>query len=61
MLNGKKTYLGILTVIVGLVLGWVGIGDEALIEQVSASISDLVTVGGALFAAYGRAKAQPKA
>lgn len=61
MLQGKKTYLGILAAGIGLVLGWVGVGDEggALSAQIVGALDQVLTVGGLLFAAYGRAKAKP--
>jgi len=63
MLQGKKTYLGILAAGIGLVLGWVGVGDEggALSAQIVGALDQVLTVGGLLFAAYGRAKAKPAA
>lgn len=64
MLNGYKTYLGIITAAVGFVLGLFGIGDSessALSAQLVGALDQILTVGGLLFAAYGRAKATPSA
>lgn len=62
MLQGKKTYLGLLAAAVGVLLGWAGVGgDEAatLSQQIVGALDQVLTVGGLLFAAYGRAKAKP--
>jgi len=62
MLKGKKTYLGILAAGLGLVLGWVGVGEvdaSTLSAQFVAALDQILTVGGLLFAAYGRANAKP--
>ena len=72
MLEGKKTYLGIATVAIGLVLSWLGIGQcdlaaadcqsaETLATQLTGVIDQILMVGGMILAAYGRAKAKPKA
>ena len=72
MLNGKKTYLGIAAVAVGLVLSWFGIGEcapdavdcvtsEALTQKIMASVDQVLQVGGLLLATYGRAKAKQQA
>ena len=70
MLKGKKTYLGILTIVVGLVLGWFGIGEcdpsvvdavcqnaDQITTKITGAIDELLEIGGVLLAAYGRAKA----
>jgi hypothetical protein len=47
-----------------LVLGWFGVGDaEAtdLTAKIVGSLDQILTVGGLLLAAYGRAKAKPAA
>lgn len=64
VLQGKKTYLGIAATAIGLVLGWAGVGETdsaALSAQIVAALDQILTVGGLLFAAYGRAKAKPAA
>ena len=64
VLQGKKTYLGIAATAIGLVLGWVGVGETdsaALSAQIVAALDQILTVGGLLLAAYGRAKAKPAA
>lgn len=72
MLAGYKTYIGIGTALLGVVLGWLGIGEcapgavdctsaETLSGQIMAAIDQIVIVAGLLFASYGRAKAKPKA
>ena len=64
MLQGKKTYLGIATVAIGLVLGWLGVGEadaQGLTAQIVGSLDQILTVGGLAIAAYGRAKAKPAA
>ena len=63
-MNGFKTYTGIAAAALGVVLGWLGVGDTesaALSAQIVAALNELLTVGGLLFAAYGRAKAKPAA
>ena len=62
MLKGKKTYLGLLAAGIGIVLGWVGVGEvdaSTLSAQFVAALDQILTVGGLLFAAYGRANAKP--
>jgi hypothetical protein len=62
-MNGFKTYTGIAIALLGVVLGWLGVGESdsaALSAQIVGAIDQLLTVGGLAFAAYGRAKAQPK-
>lgn len=64
MLQGKKTYLGIAAAVVGVILGWLGVGGEegsTLATQIVGALDQILTVGGLLFAAYGRAKAKPSA
>jgi hypothetical protein len=64
VLQGKKTYLGIVITGVGLVMGWLGFGSEdasTLSAQLVGALDQILTVGGLLFAAYGRAKAKPAA
>ena len=64
MLEGKKTYLGIAAAALGIILGWLGIGqtDSAeLSAQIVGAVDNVLTVGGLLLAAYGRAKAKPTA
>lgn len=68
MLKGKRTYLGIATIVVGTVLGWLGFGEcdqqvvsecvsnQAMTERVMALIDELITVVGIALATYGRAK-----
>ena len=70
MLEGKKTYLGIATIAIGLVLGWFGIGQcdpavvaecvssETITSNIVAAIDKVIVVFGMLLAAYGRAKAK---
>ena len=71
MLEGKKTYIGIATVVLGLVLSWLGIGQcdpgaadcqsaESFAAQIVDNAGQLITLLGAAFAAYGRAKAKPQ-
>lgn len=63
-MNGFKTYTGIAAAALGVVLGWLGVGETesaALSAQIVAALNELLTVGGLLFAAYGRAKAKPAA
>lgn len=60
MLNGYKTYLGIATAAVGVVLGWFGVGESeaaTLSAQIVGAIDQVLTVAGLALAAYGRAKA----
>ena len=64
MLEGKKTYLGIAAAVIGVVLGWFGVleaDSAALSAQIVGALDQVLTVGGLLFAAYGRAKAKPAA
>lgn len=61
---GYKTYTGIVVALLGVVLGWLGVGEAeagTLATQIGGALDQVLTVGGLLFAAYGRAKAQPKA
>lgn len=63
-MKGFKTYTGILIAALGFVLGLLGLGDvesAQLSAQIVAALNEVLTVGGLAFAAYGRAKAQPKA
>ena len=63
MLKGKKTYIGILAAAIGFALSRLGIGGDeatALSGQIVGALEDVLTVGGLLFAAYGRAKAKPQ-
>lgn len=57
MLEGKKTYLGIVIAALGVVLGWVGVGGEAEATQIVTHGAELV---GLLIALYGRWAAKPK-
>jgi hypothetical protein len=73
MLQGKKTYLGIAAVAIGLILSWLGIGEcspadlaaavcesaDAITAKIVSSLDQVLQVGGLLLAAYGRAKAKP--
>lgn len=65
MLEGKKTYIGIATTLVGLLLGWLGIGGaedaQSLVDAVVQSIDTVLQAGGLLIATYGRWKAKPSA
>lgn len=64
MLNGYKTYLGIAAALLGVVLGWLGIGEteaSTLASQIVGALDQVLTVGGLALAAYGRAKAKPAA
>jgi len=74
MLAGKKTYLGIAAAGLGMVLGWLGLGecDPAVADaacqnadqigaRIVAAVNEIIMIGGLLFAAYGRAKAKPAA
>lgn len=60
-MSGLKTYTGLVVTAIGLVLGWLGVGDAdgSLAAQIAAALDQVLTVGGLLFAAYGRAKAKP--
>lgn len=61
-MQGLKTYTGILVALIGVVLGWMGLGDAESAElsaKIVASLDQVITIGGLLFAAYGRAKAKP--
>jgi hypothetical protein len=63
-MNGFKTYTGLAVAAIGMVLGWLGVGETdsaALSSQIVGALDQIVTVGGLLFAAYGRAKAKPAA
>jgi hypothetical protein len=63
-MNGFKTYTGIAVAALGMVLGWLGVGETesaALAAQLLGALDQILTVGGLLFAAYGRAKAKPAA
>jgi hypothetical protein len=63
-MNGFKTYTGIAVAALGFVLGLLGVGESdsaALSSQIVAALDQVLTVGGLLFAAYGRAKAKPAA
>jgi len=63
MFNGMRTYIGIATAAVGVVLGWLGVGQaesSELAGQIVGALDQVLTVAGLALAAYGRAKAQPK-
>lgn len=63
-MKGFKTYTGIAVAALGFVLGLLGLGDAesaALSAQIVSALNEILAVGGLAFAAYGRAKAQPKA
>lgn len=63
MFNGMKTYIGIATAAIGVVLGWLGVGQAESTElagQIVSALDQVLTVAGLALAAYGRAKAQPK-
>ena len=62
VMQGFKTYTGIAVAAIGMVLGWLGVGETdsaALSAQIVGALDQVLTVGGLLFAAYGRAKAKP--
>jgi hypothetical protein len=62
-MQGFKTYTGILVAAIGVVLGWLGLGDaesSELAARIVAAINELLTIGGLLFAAYGRKVAKPE-
>jgi hypothetical protein len=71
MFAGKKTYLGIAAAGIGVVLGWLGIGEcdptvvdaacqsaDALSAKLVTAVNDILMVGGLALAAYGRKKAK---
>lgn len=61
-MQGYKTYTGILVALIGVGLGWFGVGESeagTLAAQIGGVIDQVLTIGGLLFAAYGRAKAKP--
>ena len=61
---GYKTYSGIAVALIGVVLGWLGVGETeagTLSAQIGSAIDQVITVAGLLLAAYGRAKAKPAA
>lgn len=63
-MNGFKTYTGIAVAALGFVLGLLGVGDTESAElsaKIVGALDQVLTVGGLLFAAYGRAKAKPAA
>jgi hypothetical protein len=51
MLDGRKTYIGILIAGVGIVLGWLGIGGE---EEATRLVTHAAEIVGLLIAIYGR-------
>lgn len=69
MLKGKKTYLGLAAVLVGLVLGAIGFGEcdpnvvaecvsqQAMTDRLVAFLNEALEIGGLMFATYGRAQA----
>lgn len=62
-MNGFKTYTGLAVAGLGFLLTLLGVNESesaALSSQIVAALNELATAGGLLFAAYGRAKAQPK-
>lgn len=58
MLDGKKTYLGIAVTIIGLLMGWFGIGEpgdaEALVDAGANVWSAGVQLLGLILAFIGR-------
>jgi len=63
-MNGYKTYSGIVVALIGVVLGWLGVGDTeagTLASQIGGALDQVLTIGGLVLAAYGRAKAKPSA
>lgn len=58
MLEGKKTYLGILITVIGFGLGWLGIGGAAEAEELVNTGYNVVSGGiqlfGLIVATYGR-------
>ena len=63
-MQGYKTYTGIAVAVLGVLLGWLGVGESeagTLAAQIGGVLDQVLTVGGLLFAAYGRAKAKPVA
>ena len=63
-MHGYKTYTGIAVAVLGVLLGWLGVGESeatTLAGQIGSVLDQVLTVGGLLFAAYGRAKAKPVA
>ena len=63
-MEGKKTYTGIAITILGLVLGWAGIGGpddaQAVVDAGANLYSTGVQLFGLLVAIYGRWAAKPK-
>lgn len=59
VLQGKKTYIGIATAVLGFLLARLGLGDESsgLSAELVGAADELLTVVGLALAAYGRAKA----
>jgi hypothetical protein len=58
MLKGKLTYTGIAVAAVSVVLGWLGVGDEATAAKIVQHGGELV---GLAIALYGRYRAaQPE-
>jgi len=63
-MNGYKTYSGIVVALIGVVLGWLGVADSdagTLASQIGGALDQVLTIGGLVLAAYGRAKAKPSA
>lgn len=56
MLQGKKTYLGIIIAGIGVVLGWAGIGGE---QEATELVTHGAEIVGLLIAMYGRWAAKP--
>ena len=61
MLNGKKTYIGIIIMVAPILAGFFGYqitdieGATDLLGDLAGNIEGLITVGGGLLAWYGRA------
>ena len=59
MINGYKTILGAAIALAPIVANWFGFDlSPAFGEQFSSIAMDLITIGGALFAIYGRLVAE---
>lgn len=55
-MDGKKTYSGIAITALGLVLNWLGVGDES---TATAIVTICMELGGLILATYGRWAAKP--
>lgn len=64
MLQGYKTYIGIATAVVGVVLSWTGLNEAesaALSAQIVDALDKVLTIAGLVFATYGRTQANKAA